>query len=459
MKTKPGEMGEIADYSELSLKMAEKHIRVAVIGNVDAGKSSLIGTLKSGHLDDGDGSARSKIMIHKHEIDSGRTSTISSHLLGFDHEMNPLVASNPGAKIDASIAAKAATLVTLVDLAGHEKYLKTTIHGMSSGMIDYALVLVNSRQPPTHMTHHHINLAIACSIPTVIVMTKTDGCPDNAFKATKEDIFKILRSPNMRKKPFQVKNSSDINIVKDKLHAITPIIPVSCVTGEGLDLLNKFLCLIPKRRRHQQKIGRKFEYLVEDVFQITGIGTVVSGFVNAGRARVGQKVFVGPINGSFIETHIKSAEIARTHVDCIVSGNNACLALALNKIDRKMIRKGMVVLEHPVETSSVFEADMLILKGSGVDGTTIRQDYETMVHILHMKQCAKIIKVQILESTSKGYSINEHFSSEDAVVRPGSKARITFQFLQREVFMRKGMRVLFRDGHVRGCGLITKVHV
>lgn len=448
---------ETVGQSALSLKMSEKHIRVAVVGNVNAGKSSLIGTLKSGHLDDGDGSARSKIMIHKHEIETGRTSTIASHLLGFDDRLNPLSMPNPGAKVDATIAAKASKLVTLVDLAGHDKYLKTTVHGVSSGMIDYALVLVNSRQPPTHMTHHHISLAIACGIPTVIVMTKTDGCPEHVLKSTKEDINKTLRSPDVMKKPYHIKNPFDITIVKDKLHAITPIISISCVTGEGLDLLSTFLCLVPKRRRHQQKIGRKFEYLVEDIFQITGIGTVVSGFVNAGRAQVGQKVFIGPVNGSFIETHVKSAQIARTHVNSIMAGNNACLALALNKEERKMIRKGMVVLEFPAETSSIFEADMSMLKGSGVDGTTIRKNYETMIHILHMKQCARVEKVEILEHAGNGYPIREHLSEGDVVVRPGSKARITFHFLQRKVFMRKGMRVLFRDGHVRGCGVITKV--
>lgn len=123
-----------------------------------------------------------------------------------------------------------------------------------------------------------------------------------------------------------------------------------------------------------------------------------------------------------------------------------------------MIRKGMVVLEFPAETSSIFEADMSMLKGSGVDGTTIRKNYETMIHILHMKQCARVEKVEILEHAGNGYPIREHLSEgEDVVVRPGSKARITFHFLQRKVFMRKGMRVLFRDGHVRGCGVITKV--
>jgi len=418
------------NQSSFTTKMSEKHVRIAVVGNVDAGKSSLIGTLKSGRLDDGRGFARSQIMIHQHEIKSGRTSTIASHLLGFDDSLNPV--TTVGTKTDAAVAAKAHTLVTLVDLAGHDKYLKTTVHGMSSGMIDYALVLVNSRQPPTHMTRHHIGLAVACNIPIVIVLTKTDGCPDRVMKSTKDEIKKILHSPGIKKKPYQIKKEFDITIVRDKLHAIAPILPVSCVTGQGLDLLNTFVCSLPKRRRHQQKVGRAFEYLVQDVFHLTGVGTVVSGFVNAGRVMVGHKVFIGPVNGSFIATHVKSAHIARTQVNSVVSGNSACLAFALSKDERKMIRTGMVVLEHPAETSSFFEADMLILKGSGVDGTTIRKNYVTMVHILHMKQCARVENVELLED-AKGYSTRGDGFGESAIIRPGSRAKMIFRFMMRKV--------------------------
>jgi len=441
-------------------KLSERHIRVAVIGNVDAGKSSLIGTLKTGQLDNGRGSARSQIMTLKHEIETGRTSTITSHLVGFDKDSNPMFPHNESngkivIKSDANIAAGAHSLVSFVDLAGHEKYLKTTVHGISSGMIDYALVLVNSKHPPTHMTCHHMSLAVACAIPIVIVLTKTDGCPAHVMKSTKEEVYKLLRAPHVKKKPYQIKQPFDVDIVKDKMHAIAPVVAISCVTGEGLELLHHLISSLPKRRRHQQKIGRSFEFLVTDIFNLKGVGAVVSGFANAGRTMVGQKVFIGPINGSFIPTHVKSAHISYTDVNTVIAGNTACLALALNKDERKLIRKGMVVLEHPVETSFVFEAEMIILRGSGVDGTTIRNNYETMVHILHMKQCARIENIEILDGD--GYVSQADSYGEGAVVRPGSRARITFRFLKRKEFVRIGTRVLFRDGHVRGCGVITKV--
>lgn len=58
--------------------------RVAVVGNVDAGKSTLLGVLTHGELDNGRGHARQKLFRHKHEVESGRTSSVGSDILGFD---------------------------------------------------------------------------------------------------------------------------------------------------------------------------------------------------------------------------------------------------------------------------------------------------------------------------------------------------------------------------------------
>lgn len=59
-------------------------IRVAVVGNVDAGKSTLLGVLTHGELDNGRGHARQKLFRHKHEMESGRTSSVGNDILGFD---------------------------------------------------------------------------------------------------------------------------------------------------------------------------------------------------------------------------------------------------------------------------------------------------------------------------------------------------------------------------------------
>lgn len=59
---------------------------MAVVGNVDAGKSTLLGVLTHGELDNGRGHARQKLFRHKHEMESGRTSSVGNDILGFDGE-------------------------------------------------------------------------------------------------------------------------------------------------------------------------------------------------------------------------------------------------------------------------------------------------------------------------------------------------------------------------------------
>lgn len=62
--------------------------RIAVVGNVDAGKSTLLGVLTHGELDNGRGVARQKLFRHKHEMESGRTSSVGNDILGFDASGN-----------------------------------------------------------------------------------------------------------------------------------------------------------------------------------------------------------------------------------------------------------------------------------------------------------------------------------------------------------------------------------
>lgn len=71
-------------YKLLDNRIYHKCSRVAVVGNVDAGKSTLLGVLTHGELDNGRGYARQRLFRHKHEAESGRTSSVGNDILGFD---------------------------------------------------------------------------------------------------------------------------------------------------------------------------------------------------------------------------------------------------------------------------------------------------------------------------------------------------------------------------------------
>jgi Elongation factor Tu GTP binding domain len=117
------------EHMSVGETLSARNIRVAVVGNVDAGKSTMIGTLTSSMLDDGRGSSRTSIMKHRHEIESGRTSTASSHLMGFRSTGQAIAGKDSvrsRRKSEDEVARESYRVVTLMDLAGHEKYLKTT---------------------------------------------------------------------------------------------------------------------------------------------------------------------------------------------------------------------------------------------------------------------------------------------------------------------------------------------
>lgn len=497
--TKPAATAAAAKpENTISETLSSRNIRIAVVGNVDAGKSTLIGTLTTSSLDDGRGKSRTSIMKHRHEIESGRTSTASTHLMGFRSTGQPIAGKDQiranKRKTEDEVARESYRIITLMDLAGHEKYLKTTIHGVSSGMADYALILVNSRHPPTHMTQHHLNLCCSFGIPVIVIFTKIDGCPEHAFKTCKTEVSKLLRAPDVGKKPFAVRNEQDVATCIGKLHTLAPMIETSCVSGEGIELLQKILFSLPKRRRHENKVNRPFEFLVEDIFNVPGVGAVVSGFVNAGELTVGSSthVYVGPTDdGSFLKTVAKSAHIARINTGHITAGQSACLAFSLNKELRKKLRRGMVVVKDSPTSTREFDAEICVLKG---EGTTIRRSYQAYVHILNVRQSAFARNIEIVNHNAMGLPPSHSAVADDEedgiVLRPGSRAKVRFEFAKRPVslkiahfivlmlfidnlcggiltelssvrvfqeYIRPGMRMLFRDGRVRGVGIITGV--
>lgn len=85
LRLRDGVSGKVAEVLVRRYASEEfLEVRVAVVGNVDSGKSTLLGVLTRGHLDNGRGLARTNIFVHKHEIETGRTSSISHEILGFN---------------------------------------------------------------------------------------------------------------------------------------------------------------------------------------------------------------------------------------------------------------------------------------------------------------------------------------------------------------------------------------
>ncbi|KAJ3027849.1 Short integuments 2, mitochondrial, partial [Rhizophlyctis rosea] len=392
-------------------------IRICVVGNVDAGKSTLLGVLTKSVLDDGRGKARINLFRHKHEIESGRTSSVGMEIMGFDSRGNVIGDALGGKDKEGKgqlkigweeVVERSSKVLTFMDLAGHEKYLKTTVFGMTGGVPDYVMLMIGANAGLIGMTREHLGLALALSVPVYIVITKIDMCPVNVLENTIKQLCKILRSSGCRKVPVFVRSVEDVvwclgkGGVGDR---ICPIFQISNVTGHNLPLLRLFLSLLPPRHSPSspQSSSQPIEYQITDTFSVPGVGTVVSGTLITGTVRVGDSVLLGPDgNGKFVETMVKSIQRKRVNVSWIGPGAGA--SFALKKVKRGSVRKGMVIVSQEkiykgvdskptseLEAASVweFDAEVVVLYHS----TTIGARYQAMVHCGCVRQTAKILRL------------------------------------------------------------------
>ncbi|KAI6189077.1 Protein synthesis factor and Translation elongation factor EFTu EF1A domain containing protein [Aphelenchoides besseyi] len=410
-------------------------IRVAVVGNVDAGKSTFLGVLTHNALDDGRGQARKKLFRHQHEFETGRTSSVGNDILGFDVHGKVVNApdKHSGRLNWLQISRAASKILTFIDLAGHEKYLKTTIFGLTGHQPDYTMLMIGANMGISGMTKEHLSLCLALNVPVFVVITKIDYCPENVLDETLKQLNKLLRSPGSRKLPVVVNNMEDIFMAAQHFYQgrMCPIFRVSNVTGENLDKVRTFLNILPIRRTITDQ--SKVLFVIDEVFWVDGVGTVVSGNCVNGTVRVNDTLWLGPDStGNFVQVPIKSIHRKRMPVDSVRHGQSA--AFAIKKVTKKQIRKGMVLLSGVEQPHAVweFEAEILILNHP----TTISRNYEAMVHVGAVRQTAKIM----------------HMKKD--VLRTGDRDRVRFRFTRRPEYIRKGTRLVFREGLTKAVGTV-----
>lgn len=420
--------------------------RIAVVGNVDAGKSTMLGVLVKGGLDDGRGKARVNLFRHKHEVESGRTSSVGMEIMGFDSKGDTVVSGVPGRKLSwEEIGKRSAKVISFTDLAGHERYLRTTVFGLLSSEPNYCLLMVAANNGLIGMSKEHLGIALALNVPVMVVVTKIDICPPQILRQTITQLTKILKSPGARKIPIFIKNREDcINTATQFVsQRICPVFQVSNVTGESLDLVREFLNILPHHGKYD--ITAPFEFHINDTFSVPFVGTVVSGVVKSGVVHAGDTVLVGPDSlGQFATTTIRSIERKRIPVPVCSAGQSA--SFALRRVRRKDVRKGMVVLlaksdsnpNAPISQPKVyreFVAEVLILSHA----TTIRIKYQAMLHVGPVSQTCAIIDI------------------DRAYIRTGDRATVAFRFVQRPEYLAVGDRILFREGRTKGLGIVKQV--
>lgn len=309
----------------------------------------------------GRGAARSKVFRHAHELETGRTSSIAQHSMCFDVQGNVLNDASFRSDVATPAVSDAAKIISLVDLAGHERYFKTTAFGLTGHLpgaragrsgppwgtpllpsllrqgrcapfqtpsahrprgsarpADYACVLVAANAGLVGMVKEHLGIALALKLPSFFVVTKIDMAPEHILKQTVQELTTVLKKPGVRKRPFIVRSDADVftacrSIAND---SVAPIFLVSAVDGRGLARLRLFLNILQCRTEWGAREQKAAEFVIDDTFLVPGVGTVVAGTLKSGVIRENQKILLGPGigDGTFQATAVKSIHYKRMPV-------------------------------------------------------------------------------------------------------------------------------------------------
>ena len=426
----------------------------AVCGPVDAGKSSLIGVLKSGELDNGRGYAREKVLIHPHEIQTGRTSNITFNPLIYVKDDNGIhLAStnksrNKLLKIsDQKFDKRTEKIISFIDLAGHEKYLKTTVYGVTGLFPDYGIVVIGANTGITKLTREHIGILFYLKIPFIICITKIDLAPTHVYKKLCNRLKNLLTKNTFGKITYHISDGDTSNdetkhYIDNMLGnpEIIPIISISNKEGKNIDNLHKILSLIPNREKwNKEEVPGRIVYL-DSTFQVPGIGLVLSGMVKGKNIKLKDKLYLGPTNGKFYPLVVRS--IHNSISENVQEANDQgqfCFAIKFTNpksyLERRQIKKGMVLIDDlelwKKNIVKKFSARITILQHS----TTIKKGYAPVIHCGPIRQSARISYMDNIKQ-----------------IRSGDTCFVEFEYMYHSEFMEKNMIFFFRDGNTKGVG-------
>lgn len=415
------------DYYGFSLYNTVSNRRFLLADRTVVHNSTLTGVVINNLLDDGRGSVRSLVMKHPHEKQSGRTSCIVQNYMRDGENKNVQI---------------------LVDLAGHEKYLKTTISGISKCYVDYACIVVAANMGVLKMTREHLGIVLGMNIPFFIVLTKLDISPKNVTERTIKDLQALFvrfgknKKLNVNKNVILIDKSNDLDISTKynlEYNNLVPIFPVSSVSGDGITRVREFITNLESRNTFNASVESPVNYVIESVYSIHGIGLVVSGFLESGVIKVGDQLSLGPYYGKFYKIVIKSIHNNfREVIPELMGGNSGCINFKYinpkETLKRNSIRNGVKILSNPTLINE-FTCKIKLLHHH----TTIKTGYQPVIHIGNISQTCIILEMD--KDTLRLY--------EDSIVK--------FRFRYHPEYIENGMKVLFREGKTKGAGEIIEI--
>ncbi|MBU5537322.1 MAG: GTP-binding protein [Candidatus Aenigmatarchaeota archaeon] len=416
--------------SKVATNGFKSHIVVVISGHVNHGKSTLIGTLMTGKADT---DLKNWLFLDRlpHEIERNLSADLHYALLGFK-DNKPFHFKNPLDKKERSrIVEQSDKLISFVDTPGHEGFLRTAIRGVVGQDIDYGLLVVAADDGVMNITKEHLGLLLAMNLPVIVCVTKIDKVGEKRIDETEAQIEELLK--NVGRIPYLIKDENDLNVVIDKLNTIVPIIKTSAVTLEGYDILNKLLSLLPERKRD---LNKPFLMFIDKVYNVSGVGTVVSGTIKQGRLKAGNELLLGP-DATGKMRKVKASSIEMHYHRLVEADTGFVVGVALRGVNYDEVKRGMILCSPELDPKPVksFEADVLVL----THPTRITNGYEPVVHLFTIGESAKV------ELLDKEY------------LKAGENGKVRFAFKYSSHYLEEGDRFVFREGKTKGIGTVTKI--
>jgi elongation factor Tu len=314
-----------------------------------------------------------------------------------------------------------------VDCPGHADYIKNMITG--AAQMDGAILVVAATDGPMPQTKEHVLLARQVGVPAIVVaLNKADMVDDEEILELVElEVRELLTSYEFP--------GDDVPVVR--VSALKALEGDPQWTKSVEELLDAVDTSIPEPVR---EIDKPFLMPIEDVFTITGRGTVVTGRVERGVLKVNEQVEIIGIHDQKITTTVTGVEMFRKLLDEARAGEN--VGLLLRGVKREEVERGQVVIKPGTTTPHTqFQAQVYILsKDEGGRHTPFFNNYRPQFYFRTTDVTGVV-----------------HLPEGTEMVMPGDNTEMTVDLIQ-PIAMEEGLRFAIREGgRTVGAGRVTKI--
>ena len=387
------------------------HINVGTIGHVDHGKTTLTSAITMCLNKKGFADIRSYDSIDNAPEEKERGLTIAISHVEYQTEKRHYAH---------------------IDCPGHADYIKNMITG--AAQMDGAVLVVSASDGPMPQTREHILLARQVNVPSIVVfMNKCDMVDDKELLELVE--LEVRELLNKYKFPGDktpvIKGSalkaSQCGCAKDDCPHCKPI-------AELLKAIDEF---IPTPKRD---IDKPFLMAIEDVFSITGRGTVGTGRVERGKVKVGEEVEIVGMSAKSGKTIVTGVEMFRKILDEGQAGDN--LGLLLRGVDKDQLERGQVLAKPgSITPHTKFKAEVYVLtKEEGGRHTPFFKGYRPQFYF-------RTTDVTGVATLPEGVEM----------VMPGDNVTLAIELIT-PIAMEKNLRFAIREGgHTVGAGVISEI--